>query len=63
MTYWLAPSSIHILASFSDLNLLHIIAQTLLRRGIHTPDTADAFLHPDFLFSTSFPNIEPVAFV
>ena len=35
------------------------IAQTLVRRGITTPQEALAFLHPDTLPSIAFPNIEP----
>jgi single-stranded-DNA-specific exonuclease len=46
-------------ASFADLNLSPLIAQTLIRRGIDTPASARAFLHPDSLPFTAFPNIEP----
>jgi single-stranded-DNA-specific exonuclease len=59
MTRWLDPSPINIPASFADLNLPPLIAQTLIRRGIQTPDSARAFLHPDTTPSTPFPNIEP----
>jgi single-stranded-DNA-specific exonuclease len=59
MTRWLDPHPVDIPASFSDLNLPPLVAQTLLRRGILTPDSARAFLHPDELPSTPFPNIEP----
>jgi single-stranded-DNA-specific exonuclease len=59
MTRWLTPPVVQIPASFADLNLPPLIAQTLLRRGILTPDSARAFLHPDAIPSTPFPNIEP----
>lgn len=58
MTRWLDPSPIPIPASFADLNLPPLIAQTLVRRGIHTPDAARAFLHPDENPSVSFLEIE-----
>ncbi len=41
------------------MNLPPLIAQTLVRRGIQTPNSARAFLHPDATPSTPFPNIEP----
>ena len=59
MTRWLDPNPVNIPASFVDLNLPPFIAQTLVRRGIITPETAQAFLHPDTLPSTPYPNIEP----
>src|SRR6266536_226649 len=46
-------------ASFADLNLPPLITQTLVRRGITDVETARAFLHPDAILSTPFPNIEP----
>ena len=58
MTRWLDPPHIDT-SPLSSLNLPPLIAQTLLRRGIQTPDSARAFLHPDALPSTPFPNIEP----
>src|SRR5215213_7499153 len=58
MTRWINPSPIEIPASFADLNLPPLIAQTLLRRGINTPEAARAFLQPDSLPSTPFPGIE-----
>src|SRR5258706_2687959 len=58
MTRWLDPQPIDIPASFADLNLPPLIAQTLIRRGITSPDLAGAFLHPDTLPSISFPDIE-----
>ncbi len=58
MALWLDPP--HADASpLAPLNLPPLIAQTLVRRGIQTPDSARAFLHPDALPSTPFPNIEP----
>ena len=59
MTRWLDPSPLEIPASFVDLNLHPLIAQTLLRRGITTLEAARAFLHPGTLLSVPFPNIEP----
>src|SRR5262245_49685139 len=58
MTRWLDPQPVSIPASFADLNLHPLVAQTLIRRGILTPNSAQAFLHPDTLPSTPFPNIE-----
>ncbi len=58
MTRWIDPHPVEIPASFADLNLPPFIAQTLVRRGITTPAAAQAFLHPDTLPSSSFPNIE-----
>ena len=59
MTRWIALPPVNIPASFADLNLPPLIAQTLILRGIQTPDSARAFLHPDATPSTPFPNIEP----
>ncbi len=59
MTRWINPPPVEIPASFADLNLSPLIAQTLIRRGIDTLEAARAFLHPDSLPSTPFPNIEP----
>ena len=58
MTRWLDPSPIQIPASFLTLGLPPLIAQTLLRRGISSPEEAEAFLHPNKIPSTPFPNIE-----
>ena len=58
MTRWLDPHPVEIPASFSALGLHPLVAQTLIRRGILTPDSARAFLHPDEIPSTPFPNIE-----
>ncbi|MCX6059113.1 MAG: single-stranded-DNA-specific exonuclease RecJ [Chloroflexi bacterium] len=57
MTRWLDPHPVEIPASFSTLNLPPFIKQILLRRGISTPEEAEAFLHPDKLPATPFPNI------
>jgi single-stranded-DNA-specific exonuclease len=58
MTRWINPPPLEIPASFADLNLPPLVAQTLLRRGIDTPEAARAFLQPDSLPSTPFPGIE-----
>jgi single-stranded-DNA-specific exonuclease len=58
MTRWLDPHPVNIPASFADLNLPPLIAQTLLRRGISSPEEVGAFLHPDTIPSTPFPEIE-----
>jgi single-stranded-DNA-specific exonuclease len=58
MTRWINPSPVEIPASFAELNLPPLIAQTLIRRGIATPEAARAFLQPDSLPSTPFPGIE-----
>ena len=59
MTRWLDPHPVEIPASFAGLNLPPLVAQTLVRRGFTTLQGAQAFLHPDALPSTPFPNIEP----
>ena len=58
MTRWITPPPVEIPGSFADLNLPPLITETLVRRGIHTPEAARAFLHPDSLPSTPFPGIE-----
>src|SRR5436190_24201513 len=58
MTRWLDPQPVQILASFSTLNLPPLIAETLIRRGILTLDSAQAFLHPEATPSAPFPGIE-----
>ena len=58
MTRWLDPHPVNVPASFAGLNLPPFIEQILLRRGISSPEEADAFLHPDAIPSTPFPNIE-----
>lgn len=57
MTRWIDPPPVEIPASFTDLGLQPLIAQTLVRRGISTLEAARAFLHPDSIPSTPFPNI------
>ena len=59
MTRWIDLPLVNIPASFADLNLPPLIAQTLIRRGILTPDSARAFLHPDTIPAAPFPSIEP----
>lgn len=58
MTRWIDPPPVEIPASFAELNLPPLIAQTLIRRGFDTPEAARAFLQPDSLPSTPFPGIE-----
>ncbi|HSB03302.1 MAG TPA: single-stranded-DNA-specific exonuclease RecJ [Anaerolineales bacterium] len=59
MTRWIDPPPVEIPASFADLSLPPLLAQTLIRRGIDGPEAARAFLHPDAIPPTPFPNIEP----
>jgi single-stranded-DNA-specific exonuclease len=59
MTRWLDPTPIQIPASFASLGLHPLVAQTLLRHGISSPEEAEAFLHPDKTPSTPFPHIQP----
>jgi single-stranded-DNA-specific exonuclease len=61
MTRWLDPHPVNVPASFADLNLPPLVAQTLIRRGFRTPGSARAFLHPEATPSTPFPNIKPAA--
>ncbi|GAB4568203.1 MAG: single-stranded-DNA-specific exonuclease RecJ [Anaerolineales bacterium] len=58
MTRWLDPRPVEIPASFQDLGLPPLIAQTLLRRGISRPEDAEAFLHPEKNPPSQFPEIE-----
>lgn len=58
MTRWLDPHPVDIPASFQDLGLPPLIAQTLLRRGINRPEDAEAFLHPEKNPPAQFPEIE-----
>lgn len=58
MTRWLDLQPVEIPASFSRLELSPLIAQTLLRRGINSPEDVEAFLYPEKNISTQFPNIE-----
>jgi single-stranded-DNA-specific exonuclease len=57
MTRWLNPPPVDV-SPLSTLDLPLLLQQTLIRRGIVTPDAARAFLHPDETPSTPFPNIE-----
>ncbi|RJP48181.1 MAG: single-stranded-DNA-specific exonuclease RecJ [Anaerolineaceae bacterium] len=61
MTRWLDPHPVDIPASFQDLGLPPLVAQTLLRRGISRPDEAEAFLYPEKNPSTQFPEIQKAA--
>lgn len=58
MTRWLDPRPVEIPASFQDLGLPPLVAQTLLRRGISRPEDAEAFLHPEKTPPSQFPDIE-----
>ncbi|MDP1778864.1 MAG: hypothetical protein Q8K73_01170, partial [Anaerolineales bacterium] len=58
MTRWLDPHPLNVPASFAGLNLPPFVAQTLLRRGISSPEEAEACLHPDAIPPSIFPNIE-----
>jgi single-stranded-DNA-specific exonuclease len=57
MTRWLDPPHVD-LSPLSTLQLHPLVAQTLIRRGILTPEAAQTFLHPDRLPFTPFPDIE-----
>ena len=46
-------------AWFADLDLPPLVAQTLVRRGIESPEAARAFLQPDSFPSVPFPGIDP----
>jgi single-stranded-DNA-specific exonuclease len=59
MTRWIDPSPVAIPAYFTDLNLHPLVAQTLVRRGITTPEAVRLFLHPDRVTPVPFPGIEP----
>ena len=59
MTRWIDPPPADVPASFAALNLPTLIAQTLVRRGVDTPEAARAFLQPDRLPPAPFPGIEP----
>ncbi|MBE7436121.1 MAG: single-stranded-DNA-specific exonuclease RecJ [Anaerolineales bacterium] len=61
MTRWLDPQPIDIPASFQDLGLTPLIAQTLLRRGINSPVEAEAFLYPEKNLPSQFPDIQKAA--
>jgi single-stranded-DNA-specific exonuclease len=57
MTRWLDPQPINI-SSLDDLRLHPLVAQTLIRRGITSPNAAQAFLNLGSIASTPFPGIE-----
>ncbi len=57
MIHWLDPHPVNA-DSLASLNLPPLVAQTLLRRGINSPEEAEAFLHPDATPPAIFPNIE-----
>ncbi|GJQ53163.1 MAG: single-stranded-DNA-specific exonuclease RecJ [Anaerolineaceae bacterium] len=57
MTRWLDPPQTDA-SPLSTLDLPLLLKQTLIRRGIATPDSARAFLHPEETPSTPFPDIE-----
>jgi single-stranded-DNA-specific exonuclease len=59
VTRWITPTPVEIPDSFAELSLPPLIAQTLLRRGFSDLSSARAFLNPDGLPSTPFPNIGP----
>ncbi len=61
MTRWLDPRPVNVPASFADLGLPPLIAQTLVRRGMSTPAAARAFLHPEENPSAPFPEAEHAA--
>lgn len=58
MTRWLDPHPAQIPPSLAALGLHPLVAQTLTKRGIQTPDEAEAFLHPERSPSTPFPGLE-----
>jgi single-stranded-DNA-specific exonuclease len=59
VTRWLNPAPVQIPDSFTALDLHPLVAQTLVRRGITTPEAARLFLHPDRVTPIPFPGIEP----
>lgn len=61
MTRWIDPPPVDIPASLSALGLPPFIARTLVRRGISDPASARAFLYPDELPPTPYPNLEPAS--
>ncbi|OQY85594.1 MAG: single-stranded-DNA-specific exonuclease RecJ [Anaerolineae bacterium UTCFX3] len=56
MTRWLDPPILDIPAAFADLPPL--LARTLVRRGLTDVSAARAFLHPEELPPTPYPNLE-----
>lgn len=61
MPRWLDPPPVNVPASFADLGLPPLIAQTLVRRGFGSPAAARAFLHPEDIPPTPFPQAEQAA--
>jgi single-stranded-DNA-specific exonuclease len=61
MTRWIDPPPLDIPASFADLNLPPLIAQSLIRRGFTELEAARTFLQPSALPATPFPEIEKAA--
>ena len=57
MTRWLDPQPLDT-TSLDDLSLHPLVAQTLMRRGITSPNAALAFLNFGSIPSTPFPGIE-----
>ncbi len=60
MTRWLDPSPVKT-DSLAALGLHPLVAETLIRRGIASPEEARAFLYHDEIPSAPFPNIENAA--
>jgi single-stranded-DNA-specific exonuclease len=58
MTRWIDPPQINLPASILTLDLPPLLARTLVRRGLTDISSARAFLHPDELPPTPYPNIE-----
>ncbi len=58
MTRWIDPPQTDIPASIQTLDLPPLLARTLVRRGLRDVSSARAFLHPDELPPTPYPNIE-----
>ncbi|MFZ5855411.1 MAG: single-stranded-DNA-specific exonuclease RecJ [Chloroflexota bacterium] len=58
MTRWIDPPRIDVPASIQALDLPPLLARTLARRGLTDVSSARAFLHPDELPPTPYPNIE-----
>jgi len=54
---WLDPAPVQI-DSLSALGLPPLIAETLIRRGVNSPEAARAFLHPDEIAPAQFENIQ-----
>ncbi len=52
-------SRLHSRLPSHDLHLHPLVAQTLVRRGITTPEAARLFLHPERVTPVPFPGIEP----